>query len=82
MAKGYHEVTVKNPFAGGRKPSVWPQSIGGRDQMASMGVPQIIKESAHKLVRLYAQFVVGQLTQNELIEKIEDIASQQEIFMD
>ncbi len=76
MAKGYHERTAKNPFAGGPKPTIWPYGMGGAGNMVTLGVPRVLREKkGRELMRIYAQFLAGNLTKEETLKEFNDILS-------
>lgn len=72
MAKEYHEVTAKNPFAGGRKP-IWPTHIMGKGNITTISIPRLIKVPTHEMAKIYAQFAVGNITREEALEQIAEI---------
>ncbi len=76
MAKEYHGRTAKNPFAGGPKPTIWPHGMGGAGKMVTLGVPRLLREKkGHELMRIYAQFLAGNLTKEETLKEFNDILS-------
>ncbi len=73
MAKGYHQQTKENPFAGGPKPTVWPFGVGGRGNMSNVQVPKIIKTPTREMARTYVLVKTGKLTIDEALKVIEEI---------
>ncbi|HEW97086.1 MAG: hypothetical protein DRR16_23200 [Candidatus Parabeggiatoa sp. nov. 3] len=73
MAKGYHERTEKNPFAGGPKPTVWPSGIGGRGNMSTVSVPMLAKRPTREFAETYVKVLTKSLTIDEALKEIRDI---------
>lgn len=68
MAKGYHQPTAKNPFAGGRLP-IWPCEMTGKGNIVTINIPRVIKVPVFEFAKLYAQYIAGNITKKEVIEK-------------
>ncbi len=72
MAKGYHLPTPQNPFAGGRKP-IWPKGMSGKGNAAAINVPRVLKEDIFKIAKIFASFVVGEITKQQAIEMFTEV---------
>ena len=72
MAKGYHEPTPTNPFAGGRRP-IWPPSMTGKGNTISITIPRIIKIPIREIAKVFAQTKTGDLSLDEALEIIKEV---------
>ncbi len=70
MAKGYHQPTAENPFAGGRKP-IWPSNMVGN--RVTITIPRAIKIPTQEMAKAYAQLKTGKLSLDETLEIIREV---------
>ncbi len=70
MAKGYHQSTKENPFAGGRRP-IWPSEMVSN--RVTITIPRVIKIPTQKIAKAYAQLKTGNLSLDEALEIIKEV---------